>query len=822
MENAGSFVVETLEQDRSVYRLYHQLLAEYLRQGNNARDVQQAFVTALLSVVPTADSGRDWFNAHPYIRTHLAEHAVVAGVLPSLMADPIFLLAADCTRLLGAINASTVPLPTKLVQAYKAASIHIRTKQSSIAASYLELAVRQSNATLEGTIRLDSPWSVPWAQWSPPASNNVIAVGDSDVTALDTGHWTQGETVAVVGRENGDVEVWDLTSNSRLAAWHSTGTVKRVALANTAEGPLVAAVRSDSTLSVHHSSTGQTKTVETGSGYEDYITAMIVAERDGNWICITAHYNLRLVIWSLPDLNPLKERIKSTGGAIYALCIVDYQSQKALLSGGDHLNRYNDNSDDSTLRLWSLDDLTLLWKDGRALDKGYVTRVSHATFYNRSLAIVTGILKREIWDLNQTQIVYDNPVSSDELSLYSHNGRVLLLAREHFATITVFEVERQEMTHQIILKPNSQILNVSGGCLTNIVRSQKRDVILTSTRDHVRIWDLDELLSGTKSPLKPAAEQVQCLGLIPEQAICVGSNDQLILRDMASGAEITGLPLPRIGQEFDSPTSIIFRHELDSVFIGTHYGKILRVDAAHPSHYTELIVTKQRIKRLQVVRWQGRTIALTTGFSKGSFSARVWDLQAGEELFIDRRFRLSHGQEDKTLYGLAVAELDGDIRFAFAGQYGKIMVANFAARPKHFSFSDFDEWYLPFSSSAYTMCLESGREEERYLLAAGTEYGHIALWDFLTGEVLAEKRDAHRGYVNALAMHERNRQMLILSAGNDGFLRVSNTDLEEIAGIEVGESINAIIWLNDFRVAVGTARGLLVVAFSRDSFRGHL
>ncbi len=79
MEHAGSFVVEALEEGRSVYRLYHQALADYLHAGRPVVEAQQRIVTALLGAVPMGEEGRDWQDAHPYIRRHLAEHAAFAG-----------------------------------------------------------------------------------------------------------------------------------------------------------------------------------------------------------------------------------------------------------------------------------------------------------------------------------------------------------------------------------------------------------------------------------------------------------------------------------------------------------------------------------------------------------------------------------------------------------------------------------------------------------------------------------------------------------------------------------------------------------------------
>jgi WD40 repeat protein len=175
---------------------------------------------------------------------------------------------------------------------------------------------------------------------------------------------------------------------------------------------------------------------------------------------------------------------------------------------------------------------------------------------------------------------------------------------------------------------------------------------------------------------------------------------------------------------------------------------------------------------------------------------------------------LRHGEEDKRLYGLAAMELDSDVRFAFAGQYGKIMVANLEGRPAK-PYGDFDEWYVPFSFSgnAYTHCLKTVREGILRFLVSGTEQ-HLAVWNFMTGEILAKKENAHQGPVTALALGSQAGRVRIASVGEDRFLRVWNMELDKITEVEIGEPIHAAIWLDANRIAVGTGRGLLALEFA--------
>ena len=70
IEQAGFYLVETLDQDRSVYRLYHELFAEHLRAGPALRSGHERITVELLRHVPVAAEGRrEWARlraVHPH------------------------------------------------------------------------------------------------------------------------------------------------------------------------------------------------------------------------------------------------------------------------------------------------------------------------------------------------------------------------------------------------------------------------------------------------------------------------------------------------------------------------------------------------------------------------------------------------------------------------------------------------------------------------------------------------------------------------------------------------------------------------------------
>ena len=108
--HAAAFVVEALEQNRSVYRLYHERLAEHLRASIvDEIQAQRRISEALRSQVADLSNakGKDWTHAHPYVLRHLAAHALKGGTLGELITDGNFLGACCPPRTLQALSAST-------------------------------------------------------------------------------------------------------------------------------------------------------------------------------------------------------------------------------------------------------------------------------------------------------------------------------------------------------------------------------------------------------------------------------------------------------------------------------------------------------------------------------------------------------------------------------------------------------------------------------------------------------------------------------------------------------------------------------------------
>ncbi|MEU3887399.1 caspase family protein [Streptomyces sp. NPDC029041] len=284
-ERAGSYILEYAVEGRSVYRLFHQALTEYVRGLRDAPEVHAAFTEVLTAAVAPLHWGergdrpdpadgtngatsegshgdppvsRDWFRAHPYTRRHLAAHAAEANRLGPLVTDPYFLLAAapaQLRRTLGALAPSSVHAPA--ASAFHAYSVRRQEGPRGELLSYLQLAARRNGAhalataveRFETSTGVRLPWHALWATtvswWKirhvlpQPTALAMAATGDGGVVTVD---------------DTGRVRVWDTTAETA----QSTCTVEagHCSLAILQNESVCVAAREDGIIVLRDTATG--------------------------------------------------------------------------------------------------------------------------------------------------------------------------------------------------------------------------------------------------------------------------------------------------------------------------------------------------------------------------------------------------------------------------------------------------------------------------------------------------------------------------------------------------------------------------------------
>lgn len=165
---AGSYVVESVEESGSVYRIYHRALIEYLREAHDAEHVQRQLTRALQATV------EDWASAHPYVRRYLTLHAAEGGLLDELVNDAAFVLSSDPGQLLPQLFDLRNNVGQRAARAILQLSAWLRQRDAWIADGAARARLRLAAVCQGADMLAEScggddghlPWRTRWAVWN--------------------------------------------------------------------------------------------------------------------------------------------------------------------------------------------------------------------------------------------------------------------------------------------------------------------------------------------------------------------------------------------------------------------------------------------------------------------------------------------------------------------------------------------------------------------------------------------------------------------------------------------------------------------------------
>lgn len=126
--------------------------------------MQYRIAVALLETVPE----QNWARADTYVKGHIAEHTLEAGLLPQLLTDPGLFVHADPVRLLAAVSAVPFESLGAPARTYlRTAPLFVRTgAQPPLRAALLETAFLQDGlddyAKAVQALPVDLPWQTLW------------------------------------------------------------------------------------------------------------------------------------------------------------------------------------------------------------------------------------------------------------------------------------------------------------------------------------------------------------------------------------------------------------------------------------------------------------------------------------------------------------------------------------------------------------------------------------------------------------------------------------------------------------------------------------
>ena len=170
------------------------------------------------------------------------------------------------------------------------------------------------------------------------------------------------------------------------------------------------------------------------------------------------------------------------------------------LSVGDSARSGAREDDTSMARLWSLDDLSLLWEDARA-QPGALHEIEQGSIAGRT---VTAISQNhwgpaQLWDLEERRLLFEGRDASAYAWLYEFRGAPLLL-EVRFGELTARQLTAADTgeTLTFAASPIGRRVEIEGSRFSSVVRLHGRASILSVTTEHVRVWDVDDLLDATR------------------------------------------------------------------------------------------------------------------------------------------------------------------------------------------------------------------------------------------------------------------------------------------------------------------------------------
>ncbi|WP_329563272.1 hypothetical protein [Kitasatospora sp. NBC_01266] len=785
---AGSYIVEAVEEDRSAYRLYHQALAEHLRDGVDSVAVHAAFTRVLTDRVPYGSAGeREWGHAHPYTLRYLAAHAVGGGVLDEVLGEAEYLVHADPDGLAPRLRAARSE-GARLAAAVYLASLGVhRSLAPHQRRQLLALDATRYNSPALATTLNGRPLRDTWVPLhatggglSHTLSNTIVAHAyEASAFACAV---LDGRPVAVASSDDGAVQVWDLGTGKPVGA-PLTGhndEVDSVACAELEGVPIAITASRDSTVRIWDLATRQ-PLGEPLTGHTDWVTAVACTLLNGKPIAITSSADATLRIWDLSTRQPLGEPLTGHTGQVTAVACTLLDGKPIAITGGA----------DATVRIW---DLTTRQPLGEALTghTGQVTAVACTLLNGKPIAATSSNDPAlRIWDLTTRQPLgepltgHTNRVTAVACTLL--DGNPIAITGGADATVRIWDLTTHQPLGEPLTGHNDTIWTVAFSVLSG------GPAIVTSSDDStIRVWDLStsQPVGAPVTGHQSRVTAVACSDIQEHPVGLSGSTDAMArLWDLTTGQPI-GKPL--VGHE-SRVTAAAFS-VLDGrpiAVTGSHDATLRIWDLTGQPIGKPLTGHTGRVTAVACTLLNGKPIAVTGSMD---MTVRLWDLAARQPLGEP----LTGHTND--VNAVACTLLNGK----------PIAITNSADATLRF-------WDLathqplsepltghtgPVDTVACTLL------DDRPIAVTGSDDGTLRFWDLATHQPLGEPLTGHTDWVTSVTCSVLNGRAKVASTGYDGSLRVWDIATRACEAVLTLPYVCTALALTD--------SGYLVAAFNRD------
>lgn len=789
---ASAFIVEGLENERSVYRLYHERVAEYLRNSVDSRQAQRNFVEALRGRVPAESQTQnlDWKRAHPYILTHLASHALEAGLIDELAADGMFLVAAEPQRTLQALSRSIDPFSRRAYFSYSTAFKYLQDLPEDDRLSYLEMAARQiGDDALAGiwtSHRHSCNWTVPWVQWIPVTPHRAIHVS-SRVYSIVFGS-LDNRPIIVSGGDDGTVGIWDLATGAQHGeplCGHE-GRVRTVALGALEGRPIIVSGGYDRTVRLWDLATGA-PVGEPLRGHAGEVYSVALGALDGQVVAISGSDDCTVRRWDVASGTELGEPLRGHRGRVTAVAVGALGGRSVIISG----------SGDRTVRLWDLATGDSLGNPGLG-HEGVITSIALGELDNCPVLVSSDDERAvRMWNLSTGEPVgkswlgYKSRVRSVALAALSE--RTVVVSGSDDRTLRVRDLSTGSPLGEPYRGHEGGVRSIALGTL------EDRPVIVSGGEEcTIRVWELGAgaLLDKQWNCHKSWVRAVT-LGKLKGMPVVVSCSDDCTLRvwDLATGAPV-GNPL--LGHKGKVRSVAVGTLEHQTVIVsGGDDRTVRRWDLATGTALGgPLRGHEGKVRSVALGSLENRQVIVSGG---GDSMVRVWDLATGQAL--------------------------GEPLRGHRGEVRAVAVCSLSGRAVVISGSDdctVQLWDLATGKAlaeplrghgGWVTSLAVGSLDGQQVIASGSDDCTVRLWDLATGAPVGEPLRGHVGWLRSVALGELNGRPVIISGGDDRTVRVWDARERRSIAIYIGSEIMSIACAKEGTLLVAARSGLMALHF---------
>lgn len=547
ISDAAWYLVEAVEEGQTVFRLYHQAIAEVLAGMLTPLDVIVAHQRICATFVQCSRSN-GWSSANPYITRYLASHAATGECLGEIVDDVDFLSHADLDVLTEALGTGITANTPDLVRTYLQSGESLRGQSPSARKAVLALHALMTNRPVTIEKSIGAPWWPRWARLRRVFYTRALFGHISSIYTL-TFVGPPDEIFLLSGSGDGIAHIWSLHSGRsigqlarhdnwiRSATWLDTSYGRTLL---TSDGNLMNVwdLRTLTLLHQFDAQVGEILSISPVPGQRD----IAAVSGDQGTVCI----------WNIVGAR-IEVKLEQHSDWVRTLAAIAVDHGGILAAGGD----------DNFITLWDTNSWSVLSTLHDCSESTY--GMAFITLEDKML-LAAGGSSNEIfvWDLANSRIVMTLQGHTDWITGLSASNSVkrpIIASASTDGTLRIWSVSDGACA-QLLEGHSDVIWSVDA-------RTGDDGGLLIASGGHdrtVRLWapDSQKVLAGQT---KAAATHCVALAGSKEGDVVISADDdgRIFIRDRLSGQLVTDWKAHHSAINCISAVDVGFSHFLASV-----------------------------------------------------------------------------------------------------------------------------------------------------------------------------------------------------------------------------------------------------------------